>query len=136
MFLFTLVRNPWDRMVSYYHWLRDQGFDHPAVSLAKGLTFAEFLTHSHTRAALAAESYGSYLNLPGRGELPATFVRLENLEDDLAPVEEHLGFPLAPLPAVNASARRAGYRQYFDDPLANLVGELYRADIDRFAYRF
>ena len=31
----TLVRNPWDRAVSYYHWLREQSFAHPAVGLAK-----------------------------------------------------------------------------------------------------
>src|SRR6056297_1476065 len=34
LFVFTMVRNPWDRMVSYYHWLRHQRFDHPAVRLA------------------------------------------------------------------------------------------------------
>ena len=28
LFLVTLVRNPWDRVVSYYHWLRKQSFDH------------------------------------------------------------------------------------------------------------
>ena len=32
LFAVTLVRNPWDRMVSYYHWLRDQRFVHPAVA--------------------------------------------------------------------------------------------------------
>ena len=34
LFCFTMVRNPWDRIVSYFHWLRVQSFDHPAVSLA------------------------------------------------------------------------------------------------------
>jgi len=31
MFIFTLVRNPWDRMLSYYTWLRAQQFDRRAV---------------------------------------------------------------------------------------------------------
>ena len=39
LFVFTLVRNPWDRAVSYYHWLREQSFDHPAVHLARSLGF-------------------------------------------------------------------------------------------------
>lgn len=41
-FTMTLVRNPWDRMVSYYHWLRAQRFDHPAVHLARRTDFAGF----------------------------------------------------------------------------------------------
>ena len=52
-FTLTLVRNPWDRTVSYYHWLRIQHFAHPAVGLAKTHSFADFLSHPQTRTALA-----------------------------------------------------------------------------------
>ncbi len=51
-FVFTLVRNPWDRMVSYYHWLRDQTFDHPAVYLARNTGFAEFVQTRHTTTSI------------------------------------------------------------------------------------
>jgi len=50
--IFTMVRNPWDRVVSYYHWLQGQSFDHPAVGLAKDLTFSAFLNHPQIMASL------------------------------------------------------------------------------------
>ena len=54
MFCFCLVRNPWDRVVSYYHWLRQQGFDHPAVTLAQAHDFTGFLRQGHTQDTLRA----------------------------------------------------------------------------------
>ena len=42
-FVFTIVRNPWDRMVSYYHWAREQSFDQPVVRAACNHGFAGFL---------------------------------------------------------------------------------------------
>ena len=51
-FVFTLVRNPWNRMVSYYHWLREQSFDHPSVTLAQQLDFSGFLNDAHTKMVM------------------------------------------------------------------------------------
>jgi hypothetical protein len=135
LFVFTMVRNPWDRMVSYYHWLRAQSFDHPAVRLAGQVGFSAFLNHPETRATVARERYGDYVREPGGEERAAVFVRLEHLAEDLAPAEAHLGFRLD-LPHSNRSERPADWRSCYSDADASLVGELCRADIDRFGYGF
>lgn len=135
-FVFTLVRNPWDRMVSYYHWLREQAFDHPAVTLAGGLGFSEFLNHPHTKASLAANGYATYVTNSQGAERCDAYVRLEHLDEDLAPVRVRLGLKLASIPHVNQSERRADFRQYYSDADAELLAELCSEDIDRFGYRF
>ena len=135
-FTLTLVRNPWDRMVSYYHWLRSQAFAHPAVGLAKALDFSAFLRHPHTQASLRMWPYGAYLR-DGQGvERCRLFARLEHLEADLAPFEAHLGFRVTPLPRVNESTRTRDWRGYYTDADAGLVADVCAEDIARFGYGF
>ena len=135
-FTFTLVRNPWDRMVSYYHWLRDQRFDHPAVHLARATSFSAFLNAPETGASFAAAPYGSYLCLPDGRERCDAWLRLEHLEEDAALLEAHLGFAVTPLPRVNESARDRDYRRYYNDADAALLARICAPDIARFGYRF
>ena len=131
----TLVRNPWDRLVSYFHWLRAQSFDHPAVQLAQSQTFAAFLAHPQTQASLRANSYGSYvIDWAGR-DRGTLFLRLEHLSQDLAPFEAHLGFELD-VPHENRSDRSSDYRSYYTDSSAALVADLCAEDIQRFGYSF
>ncbi|MGR3503812.1 sulfotransferase family 2 domain-containing protein [Pseudaestuariivita sp.] len=132
--VFTLVRNPWDRAVSYYHWLREQGFDHPAVARAKSMEFGDFVQHPETRAAFAANSYASYVTDPD-GVCRAHFVRLEHLAEDLAPIEAHLGFRIE-MPRANASARREDFRVYYDSAARQAVGKACCEDVAKFGYVF
>ena len=134
-FCFTLVRNPWDRVVSYYHWLRGQGFDHPAVGLAKALTFSEFLNHPQTQASLRAWPYARYMQDARGVERCDLFIRLEHFEADSAPLWAHLGFRLD-LARVNTSDRDADYRGYYSAADADLLADLCAGDIARFDYEF
>ena len=136
LFTFTMVRNPWDRMVSYYHWLNAQSFDHPAVRLAKTLDFENFVNDSRTRASLKAADYGSYMCLPSGPEHCRLFIRLEHLEADIRPLETHLGFALAPLPHANPSDRREDWRSYYGEASKAAVADMAARDIARFGYRF
>jgi hypothetical protein len=135
-FTCTLVRNPWDRMASYYHWLREQSFAHPAVGLARTLDFRGFVTHPQTLTALAAWPYGAYLRDARGVERASAFIRLERLDQDLAPLEAHLGFRLGPVMRVNASERPRDWRPFYDDTSAAAVAGAAAEDIARFGYRF
>ena len=134
--IFTLVRNPWDRVVSYYHWLREQRFDHPAVAVAKAEDFHGFLNHQIIQESLKADGAAEYVTDGAGVERAARFVRLEHLEEDLAPVEAHLGFRLADIPQVNGSDRPGDYRTFYTKADAARVGQLCAADIARFGYSF
>lgn len=134
-FCFTLVRNPWDRLVSYYHWLRAQNFDHPAVTLARLSTFSEFLNAPQTRETLAANPYSKYMTAADHKEHAALYIRLEEFNADAVPLWSYLGFKLQ-LPYENRSDRERGYRQYFSDSDKDLVNSICREDIVRFCYTF
>lgn len=134
-FCVTLVRNPWDRLVSLYHWARVQKFDHPMVSRAQSTDFAAFLHAPETQAELRAQPYGHYLTDSEGQPQPVHCIRLEHFEADAAPLWAHLGFRLT-LPHVNASGRETPYQNHYDRALADLVGDVCAEDISRFGYAF
>jgi hypothetical protein len=136
LFILTLVRNPWDRMVSYYHWLKVQRFDHPAVGLAKASDFSTFLNHPHTMESLRRWPYGAHVRDGAGVERARLFARIEALEEDLAPFEAHLGFRLTPLPRANEGERPRDWRGLYSDRDAALVGAVCAGDIARFGYLF
>ena len=135
MFVFTLVRNPWDRLVSYYHWLRDQSFDHVAVTRAKSLDFSGFLNDTGTASSLQSAPYASYLT-DSAGVMRANlFIRLEHLATDMAPLTAHLGF-VPVMPVANTSTRARDWRPYYSDKNAATLARICAADIASFNYKF
>lgn len=135
-FVFSLVRNPWDRLVSYYHWLGAQSFDHPAVTAAKVMAFPDFLRNPIVIKAISANPYTRYVT-DQNGVMQADhFIRLEHLEEDLAPLEAHLDLKFKAVAHANASTRDQDYRKYYDSDLVDHIAEACAADIAQFEYRF
>ena len=125
LYKFTCVRNPWDRMVSFYfRRTRD----------AKDWARKEF-----KKMILKALSVADYLRLDDSKEDPFDNVdyvmRFEALADDFRRVCGALDIPAKPLPKYNRS-RREQYSRYYDDELRALVRERFTLEIDRFGYTF
>jgi len=135
-FVFTLVRNPWDRMLSYYSWARAQTFDHPAIALARRVDFSGFLNDPGTRQAVLRNNYGSYIRDPEGHERCDLFLKLEDLSSGIAQIEERLGLRLPPIERVNVSDRVRDWRSAYSDADRALVAELCKEDIARFGYGF
>lgn len=135
MFCFTLVRNPWDRVVSYYHWLRTQSFAHPSVQMARDNDFDAFLRLEPIQHSLRSTPAAIYMRDANGQERCDAYIRIEHFAKDAASLEEHLGFEIT-LGHENRSDRHPDFRSYYTTELAEIVSDLCARDIARFNYRF
>ena len=135
LFAFTLVRNPWDRAVSYYHWLQTQSFEHPAVGLAQSLSFTEFATSELICTSFRQSPAASYMRRADGVEQCNAFIRIENFDEDVVPLAHHLGFDLD-IPWTNISERQVDYRQYYSADAVDSIAECCAEDIARFGYSY
>ncbi|MEM6461976.1 MAG: sulfotransferase family 2 domain-containing protein [Pseudomonadota bacterium] len=132
----TIARNPWDRMVSYYHWLRVQTFKHHAVALARSLEFEAFATHANIGQSFRQNSICTAMT-DKNGAYRADFVlRFESLQEDANRLSNMLGVKLGQLPLTNTSKRRRNYKEYYSDRSRSFVADACEEDISMMSYTF
>jgi hypothetical protein len=124
---FAVERNPWDSVVSLYHWrFRD----------TEPGSFSEYVA-SPAVETFATKNHRIYRL---KGEVAVDRVlRYESLESELAAVWSELGLPGSPdLPHAKGGTRprRASYRSYYDDASRDRVAELFAAPIAELGYEF
>ena len=138
---FTVVRNPWDRMVSYYFWIcREKEKQREEIRNKNREHFTDFETFlNHPESWLVFETW-----IPNSGvdtlqqtyitDTVDTVLRFENLEKDFKVIQTEYNC-FDPLPILNTTDHKH-YREYYNDSMINIVSEHFKRDIEEFNYDF
>lgn len=140
-FKFTFVRDPWDRLHSAYHYLRQGGMGEPDRRFAEAnLQFASFdefvrrwVDERNVKRYVHFVPQHRFLCLPGRRKPAVDFIgRFENLAEDYEAVRRRIGGG-EPLVHANRSERGDPADEYTEESRA-IVARVYRRDIEMLGY--
>jgi hypothetical protein len=133
-FRFAVVRNPFDRAVSQFSYMRGRPDLRAFVGMAEDTSFTRYLGLIGARRHVQWEPQCSFI-YDGDGSSLVDFVaRFETLEADMAEVFARLGID-ASLPHRNATDRPP-YRELHTAETRSLVEEMYGEDLDRLGYGY
>jgi hypothetical protein len=144
-FKFAFVRNPWDRLLSAYFFLRQGGFNSADQRWAEqhlggyrdfGAFVRDWVTPDNIRSWVHFRPQTDYLLGPD-GVPDTDFIgRFENLESDFEQVCDRLGIHRR-LTSFNVGSRgKRPYTDFYDAETRELVADVYRQDVIRLGYCF
>jgi len=120
------IRNPWDRIVSFWYW--------GIGKYKKTYTFSEYVETKQMR--LLSKWYKLF---PHDEESCVDFlIRFEHLNEDFLKLCNLLKINPIKLPRAKGNFRtdRKHYAEYYDDDTRQVVAEKYAKDIEYFGYKF
>jgi len=137
-FKFSIVRNPWDVLVSEF-WFRKWRNENNKRKLSKRDWFLPFneLVKRLSENARGGMNYRYYFN-PAGDPLLDFYIKYENLEPDYKKVCGRIGIPFELPPRRNAFQRlnNRHYSTYYDAEYRNIVAENHKRIIEFFGYEF
>jgi hypothetical protein len=142
---FAFVRNPWDRLVSWYSMVTT--FSRTGNELWQYVhdnssTFEEFIYNCTDEVEIKKGVYYSFSYnqldyvTDENGDLLVDFIgQLENFDEDLLEVLSRIGIELETIPRKNTSDHRH-YSTFYTRDTEMIVRERFKRDIEYFGYEF
>jgi hypothetical protein len=129
-FVFSAVRNPFDRLISAWKYL----WSTQKRCLLDVLSAPPMEGHDYrhlTRPQIAI------LRHPVSGKLVVDdLIRYERLQDDFDRICDRVGKPRRALPRLNETTRERDYRSYFDARTRAMAEQRFADDLVQFGYEF
>ena len=136
-FKFTIIRNPWDRMVSFYHYHKQNLIKGKVISetweYIKNLKFHEFLNSHEFHKWASRNNIVDYITYKNKIYIDY-FINFEKLKDDFEIIKKISG-KCGILPITNKS-KHENYNKYYNEKSKKIIEELFERDIDFFKFKF
>ncbi len=144
-FKFTIVRNPWGRLVSAYTFLKKGGFDKNDKLWAKQhifpyKSFEDFVKNiPYNKELLLWPHFTPQYKwiLSPLNSSPLNHIgKLENLNSELLYLSDKLNLLPIKNKIINSSNNSRHYSEFYSEKTKNIVADLYRKDIKLLGYNF
>lgn len=137
-FKFCFVRNPWDKMVSQYFYIKKK--------TTYGKSFEDFIidfkstpndwNFNSTNFPVCYQPVQKKWICGDKGEILMDFIgRFENLQEDFGTICDKIDLPKLELPHIN-STNHGHYSKYYNKETREIVSQKFSEDIECFGYKF
>jgi len=133
IFKFTIIRNPWDRVVSAFHDLQQA----KRRRIDKKMDFQYFIKAIFKDKGISCDPHFEfqYPKFYFDGDIFVDYVaRMENIKEDWKKIASIIDCPDV-LPHEHKS-NRGPYHDYYDNECKDIVYNIYRKDIELLSYEF
>lgn len=135
-FKFAIVRNPWDKLVSQYTYLRKRKDLQHYLGVTAETTFAQYIEAAALSDHVQLTPQVDFVNDENGLSIVDFIGRFETLKEDAQRIFSRIGIQNMILPHTQRSLREKDYRSYYTAETRDRVAQIYERDIALFKYKF
>jgi len=136
-FKFTIIRNPWDRMVSFYHYHKqkalDPNFHTKTWNYIKDLNFNEFLKSDKFQIWAKRNNITNYITYKNKTYIDY-YIDFDNLEEDFELIKKISGKKGNLL--IKNKSNHEKYENCYNNKTKKIINCLFKKEINFFKFKF